>query len=135
MRKSFRHITAAVLATLMGATAPEVGATSAALLWNLQMHSMKESSLWSVLTHDYSLQHHTDNHAVQVQIKQYSHNPAYIQLLTRNAGNYLYYVLSETQKRGIPAEIALLPMVESDYNPFCTSSKSEIGRASCRERV
>src|SRR3989440_12510196 len=34
---------------------------------------------------------------------------------------YLYYIVTEVEKRGMPLEIALLPMIESAYNPMAYS--------------
>ncbi len=47
--------------------------------------------------------------------------------LTRNAQPYIYYVLQQTEKRGMPAEIALMPMIESNYNPFEYSNRGAVG--------
>lgn len=40
---------------------------------------------------------------------------------------YLYFVLEEVEKRGMPSEIALLPIVESDYRPFAYSRSGAAG--------
>src|SRR5215510_12467569 len=37
---------------------------------------------------------------------------------------YLYYIVGEVEKRGMPLEIALLPMIESAYNPKAYSPNS-----------
>jgi membrane-bound lytic murein transglycosylase D len=40
---------------------------------------------------------------------------------------YLFYVVGEVEKRNMPMEIALLPMIESAYNPISTSRKKAAG--------
>ncbi|TMH01603.1 MAG: lytic transglycosylase, partial [Betaproteobacteria bacterium] len=64
------------------------------------------------------------------QVKQaeewYASRPDYMARMIERSRRYLYYIVSEVQKRGMPAEIALLPMIESAYNPMAYSS----GRAS-----
>jgi membrane-bound lytic murein transglycosylase D len=40
---------------------------------------------------------------------------------------YLYYVVEELEKRGMPTEIALLPMIESAYNPQAYSRMRAAG--------
>jgi membrane-bound lytic murein transglycosylase D len=40
---------------------------------------------------------------------------------------YLYYIVVEVEQRGMPLEIALLPMVESAYNPVALSSSRAAG--------
>lgn len=56
--------------------------------------------------------------ALQREIKAFAHDPYYLNELVTNAGPYIYYIYQQTRKRHMPAEIALIPMVESDYNPF-----------------
>ena len=51
----------------------------------------------------------------------------YLHVVAGRAEPYLYYIVEEVQKRGMPMEIVLLPMVESAYNPFATSSQSASG--------
>ncbi|MGA1443402.1 MAG: transglycosylase SLT domain-containing protein, partial [Methylophilaceae bacterium] len=40
---------------------------------------------------------------------------------------YLYYVVEEVEKRNMPMEIALLPMIESAYNPIANSRQKAVG--------
>ena len=51
----------------------------------------------------------------------------YLPVVAGRAQPYLYYIVEEVEKRGMPIEIALLPMVESSYNPFAVSSQSAAG--------
>ena len=51
----------------------------------------------------------------------YLKHPAYIDRVVERAEPYLYYIVSEVEKRGIPSEIALLPVVESAFQPFAYS--------------
>ena len=57
----------------------------------------------------------------------YLRNPAYLKVLSQNARPYLYYVFQQTVKRQMPPVIALLPMIESNYNPFLYSSQGATG--------
>ena len=51
----------------------------------------------------------------------YLNRPELLQKLFRSSRRYLYYIVNELQKRGMPTELALLPMVESAYNPMAYS--------------
>lgn len=53
-------------------------------------------------------------------------SPTLINRVSKNAAPYLYFVVSELEKNNIPLEIALIPIVESRYDPFAYSP----GRAS-----
>ncbi len=59
-------------------------------------------------------------------LKRYQKYPHDIYQQTERAGLYLYYIVDELEKHNMPMELALLPFVESSYNPFAYSS----GRAS-----
>jgi membrane-bound lytic murein transglycosylase D len=51
----------------------------------------------------------------------------YLPVVAGRASPYLFYIVEEVEKRGMPIELALLPMVESSYNPFATSSQRAAG--------
>ncbi len=51
----------------------------------------------------------------------------YINRLTARASRYLYYTVREAEARGIPTELALLPVIESSYDPTATSNANAAG--------
>lgn len=57
----------------------------------------------------------------------YAGKPDYIARMTDRASLYLYYVVEQLEKRGMPTELALLPFVESAYNPTAYSSAHASG--------
>ncbi|MBI3230178.1 MAG: transglycosylase SLT domain-containing protein [Burkholderiales bacterium] len=61
------------------------------------------------------------------QVNWYSSRPDYIQRTTSRATRYLYYVVQELEKRGMPTELALLPFIESAFNPQAFSSAQAAG--------
>jgi membrane-bound lytic murein transglycosylase D len=54
-------------------------------------------------------------------------NPDYLTDLTRRAQPYLHLIVEELERHGLPAELALLPEIESRYNPHAISPKSATG--------
>jgi len=52
---------------------------------------------------------------------------AYIERTTTSAAPYVFYIYQQTRARGLPAELALLPMIESAYNPFVFSRSGATG--------
>jgi membrane-bound lytic murein transglycosylase D len=52
----------------------------------------------------------------------YAARPEYVRRMMGRSQKYLYHIVEEVQKRGMPTEIALLPMVESAFNPQAYSS-------------
>jgi len=57
----------------------------------------------------------------------YAARPDYVARMVDRSRRYLYYIVGEVQKRGMPAEIALLPMIESAYNPMAYSRSRASG--------
>ena len=52
---------------------------------------------------------------------QYAARPEYLQRIFDRSRLYLYHIVEEIEKRGLPTELALLPMVESAFNPMAYS--------------
>jgi membrane-bound lytic murein transglycosylase D len=57
----------------------------------------------------------------------YAARPDYVTRMVERSRRYLYYIVGEVQKRGMPMEIALLPMIESAYNPMAFSRSRASG--------
>ncbi len=57
----------------------------------------------------------------------YAKRPEYVKRMMDRSQRYLYHVVEEVQKRGMPTEVALLPMVESAFNPTAYSTSKASG--------
>ena len=57
----------------------------------------------------------------------YATRPEYFARMIENSRPFLYHIITEVERRGMPAEIALLPMIESAYNPVAYSSAHASG--------
>lgn len=68
-----------------------------------------------------------ENRRVQQSIRQYSGNPAHIERIFDRAGKYLYHIVEEVESRGLPTELALLPFVESAFQPEALSHAKAAG--------
>ena len=62
-----------------------------------------------------------DNDAVRRWEQWYSARPDYVQRMTERSGRFLFHIVEEIEKRGMPSELALLPFVESAFNPEAMS--------------
>ncbi len=51
----------------------------------------------------------------------YASRPEYVKRMTERGGRYLFYIVEEVEKRGMPTELALLPFIESAFNPQAMS--------------
>ena len=57
----------------------------------------------------------------------YASRPDYVKRMIGRSQRYLYHIVIEVEKRGMPSEIALLPMVESAFNPTANSRTKASG--------
>jgi len=62
-----------------------------------------------------------DNALVREKTRYYAARPEYMQRIVDRSRLYLYHIVEEIEKRGMPTELALLPMVESAFNPMAYS--------------
>jgi len=68
-----------------------------------------------------------DNPLVRRKTREYAANSEYLQRMFQRSRIYLYHIVDEVEKRGLPTELALLPMVESAFNPMARSPKHASG--------
>lgn len=57
----------------------------------------------------------------------YASRPDYVYRMVLRSQKYLYHIVEEVEKRGMPTEVALLPMVESAFNPQAYSRSRASG--------
>ncbi len=69
----------------------------------------------------FKLDDYSDRHAVEQQLRWYAANPEYLQRSFDRADHYLYQIVMQLEQRGMPLELALLPLVESAFEPYAYS--------------
>src|SRR5579864_6709599 len=69
----------------------------------------------------FKLEDGEDRHAVDQQLRWFANNPDYLQRAFGRADLYLYHIVTELEARGMPLELALLPVVESAFEPYAYS--------------
>ncbi|OGT38430.1 MAG: hypothetical protein A3F11_09865 [Gammaproteobacteria bacterium RIFCSPHIGHO2_12_FULL_37_14] len=84
-------------------------------------------NLWDVLREEFSLPHYENNPQVQEKIEWFMNNQDYLLRSASRAAPYLYYISQQVKKRHLPAELVLLPIIESGYNPFSLSNVGAAG--------
>ncbi len=83
-------------------------------------HSEDYGNLWEEIVDGYGFPAIGDA-KVDKNLRWLSNNQRYLDRITEQSKPYLYYVASELRKNDLPSELALLPIVESAYNPFAVS--------------
>lgn len=86
------------------------------------------SNIWGAMATDFSLPDETPkNPEVRAQINWYMRHQQYLKRITEQARPYLFYILQQVKRRGLPGELALLPIIESNYDPFAYSKVGASG--------
>jgi membrane-bound lytic murein transglycosylase D len=62
-----------------------------------------------------------DQPTVDTEVKWFARNPEYLDRTFKRGERYLYHIVSEIEARQMPLELALLPVVESAFNPVAYS--------------
>jgi membrane-bound lytic murein transglycosylase D len=69
----------------------------------------------------------SSNSRVDKEIRRLRSNPMYLEQLSARAAPYMHLIVHEIERRRLPGELALLPEIESKYNPTALSHKSASG--------
>lgn len=82
--------------------------------------------LWQRIRNGFGM---PDLHTPLVADRQswYLNRPDYLQRMFERSRRYLFHIVEELEKRGMPTELALLPMVESAFNPTAVSKARAMG--------
>lgn len=68
-----------------------------------------------------------DNDLVRRHEQYYATRPDYMQRMTDRSRKYLFHIVEELERRNMPTELALLPFIESAFNPQAVSSARAAG--------
>jgi membrane-bound lytic murein transglycosylase D len=82
--------------------------------------------LWQRIRNGYAVPDLADDHVFKWE-RYYGERADYMQRMTERGGRYLFHIIEEVQRRGLPSELALLPFVESAFNPTAVSSARASG--------
>ncbi|MDB5808634.1 MAG: lytic transglycosylase [Betaproteobacteria bacterium] len=99
------------------AAAPAAPTAFAPTLMDL---TLRPSSLWQRIRNGFGLPD-MSSPLVREQEDWYARRPDYISRTVARSSRYLYYIVQQIEKRNMPSEIALLPIIESAYNPVAYS--------------
>jgi membrane-bound lytic murein transglycosylase D len=88
--------------------------------------AFREKDVWGRIRSGYAIPD-VNNELVAKHVNWYATRPDYIARTTARASLYLFHVVSELEKRGMPTELALLPFIESAFNPTAVSSANAAG--------
>ena len=82
--------------------------------------------IWDRIRRGYAMPE-LKNSRVRTMLRSYTRNPRHIERVFARAGKYLYHIVDEVEQRGLPTELALLPFVESAFQPEALSHAKASG--------
>ncbi|MDB5859133.1 MAG: peptidoglycan lytic transglycosylase, Glycoside Hydrolase Family 23-like protein [Ramlibacter sp.] len=82
--------------------------------------------LWNRIRRGFAMPN-ADGELVRQNEQWYATRPDYIQRMTDRSRKYLFHVVEELERRNMPTELALLPFIESAFNPQATSTARAAG--------
>lgn len=106
-------------ALTLAALQPEVGSI------DLDEEPVEFDDVWNRISYQLSIEI-PQNRQVVTERNWYAKHPSYITRVAKRAEPFLHFIVEEIEKREMPIELALLPIVESAFDPFAYSH----GRAS-----
>ncbi len=124
-------------ATVNVAPSPQVVHTPATKILQSQVHVEAEQpivvykqtndvDLWARIRRGFMMNELASD-LVGSQEQWYSSRPDYIERMTGRSSKYLYHIVEELERRNMPTELALLPFIESAFNPQAVSSAKAAG--------
>ncbi|HMW24734.1 MAG TPA: transglycosylase SLT domain-containing protein [Burkholderiaceae bacterium] len=84
------------------------------------------ADLWSRIRRGFAMPG-LDSDLVREHERWYASRPDYVQRMTDRGGRYLFHVVGEVERRKMPLELALLPFIESAFNPTAMSTARASG--------
>jgi membrane-bound lytic murein transglycosylase D len=87
----------------------------------------EHADLWERIRDGLHLAPLENDHLIERHEQWFARNPQYMANMVERARLYLYYIVDEVEKRGMPMEIALLPAIESAYQPHAYSRARAVG--------
>ena len=82
---------------------------------------MKDNFIWNRIGKNLELSQFYSHPRVEKQKQKYLNGSEFLSIVTKRSAPYIYFVLGEIEKRQMPAELAILPIIESGYYPRARS--------------
>jgi len=88
---------------------------------DLYLGNTSTHSIWPRIISGFQIPSDIEQPALITELDWFANHPAYIDRVMQRADPFLFYILEEADKRNLPTELVLLPIVESAYQPFAYS--------------
>ncbi|WP_201584837.1 LysM peptidoglycan-binding domain-containing protein [Psychrobacter jeotgali] len=103
-------------------------ATDMTMVEDNKLAIQQYGDLWNRLRAGYGMNNKpVYNQRIEGQKNWFISRQDYLNRLAARSSRYLYHTVREAERRNIPTELALLPVIESSYDPSATSSAAAAG--------
>jgi len=92
-----------------------------------QTLELPPADIWQRMNQGFSFALEHNDERVMEALSWYVDNPEYMERVAERAQPFLYLIVDRIEDRGLPTELALLPIVESAYNPNAVSQQNAVG--------
>ena len=89
--------------------------------------SVRQADIWKRIQHNLVLERDLSRSRVKAQVAFYASKQEFLDRMAERATPYIHYIVEELEKRNMPVDLALLPVVESAYQPFAYSRSHASG--------
>jgi membrane-bound lytic murein transglycosylase D len=94
---------------------------------NTEKDAVEYDDIWVRIQKNLSITRNLSHPATRSKLKFYSTKQQFMDRIAERATPYIYYIVEELEKRNMPLDLALLPIVESAYQPFAHSPSRASG--------
>lgn len=126
MRNFIRNIVL-ILTTLTIAACPNIKPKANTRDHTKHWFKRQPNTVWHDMRRHFTLLTPENKEQAQQALKWYLKHPKTLESVFKQSQPYIAYIYQQTQEQGMPAELALLPIVESNYNPFLFSNAGATG--------
>lgn len=106
---------------------PEKPKSNPAITEENEQLTSQETDVWERIGSNLILTRNISEKTTASKLAWFARNQAYLDRVSGRAEPYLHYIVEELEKRNMPLDLALLPIVESAYNPFAYSRSRASG--------
>lgn len=93
----------------------------------VESETVEFKDIWARIGAGLQFAYKYDNARIDEQLQFYRDNPSYLRTVTERASPFIFEIVEEVERRGLPMELALLPIVESAFNPNAVSPGNSVG--------
>lgn len=88
---------------------------------------LSSHTVWQSMAATFQLDHQTEKSQVKTEIRKLLADQNHLYEILQAAGPYIYFIFKTTESYHLPGEMALIPFIESEFNPNDRSHKGATG--------